>query len=585
MEFKKLPKAYSYVRMSTPEQKKGHSSTRQTQAAQEYANLNGLELEDILLDEGVSAFRGQNSDIGKLSKFLEAVEDNRVEQGSYLIVESLDRISRQNMLQAFALIDRIIELGIILVTLQDNQKYSRETKAENNANIMFAVVTLLRAHEESKIKSERLSAVWKQKKRDAQKGVKTGQRLPLWLRYNSDKTAIEEIEDRVELVRLIFEHSRDGWGAYSICRKFNETGIQTWNPSTRFWQESYIKKLLSNRAVLGEYQPHRKVEQDGKMRRVPDGEVIRDYYPPIITKDLFAKARRSIEARRVSGKGRKGSALTNLFSGLLECGNCGSGVRFINKGEAPKGGKYLKCSAADLKGECKTRALPYELLEECLLSAIEDLDIEFLLEGERQEKKRSRSENALAELSHEIEQIDERIGKLADAIELSTAELPVLVERMGVAQEERGLKAGQKEAIERELASLAVVDAATQKSRLDALLNELKTKNEAVDREVLRRAISAELRRIVQRIKIRQLTRVPYDFRIDPETWPDAANLSDQELKQLCELYPFELHIRYSSGDTLLFDPLTQEGLRFKEPAKLRLMKRKNDLKRLNGQA
>lgn len=570
--------------MSTPEQRKGHSTSRQTVATQEYANRHGLELEDIILDAGVSAFRGQNSDIGKLSKFLEAVEDGQVEQGSYLIVESLDRIGRQNMLEAFAVVDRIIESGIILVTLQDNQTYSLASKAENSANIMFAVVTLLRAHEESKIKSERLYAVWKQKKRDAQEGVKTGQRLPLWLKYNSDKTAIEMIEDRVELVRLIFELSRDGWGAYSICRKLNEAGIGTWTPSTRFWQESYIKKLLANRAVLGEYQPHRKEEQNGKMRRVPDGEVIRDYYPPILTRHLFAKVRQSIETRRLSGKGRKGATLTNLFSGILKCGNCGSGIRFINKGVPPKGGKYLKCSAADLKGGCSTKALQYELLEECLLSAIEDLDIEFLLQGERHEKKRSQRATSLAELSHEIEQIDQRMGKLADAIELTTAEIPALVDRMRLAQQERELKTAQKEAIETELASLAAVDAATHKSRLDALLRRLKAKDDAGDREALRRAISAELRRIIQSIKIQQVTRVPYEFRMDPELWPDAATFSDFELEQLCDLYPFELHIKYSSGDTVLFDPLTQEGLRFKEPAKLRLMKRKNELGRLDHQ-
>ncbi|MGD9472796.1 MAG: recombinase family protein [Novosphingobium sp.] len=102
-----VPKAYSYIRMSTPEQRQGHSTERQYEATKAYADTHGLDLEDIILDEGVSAFHGQNADIGKLSEFLRAVGDGRVERGSYLIVESLDRITRQDLFPAMALLDRI----------------------------------------------------------------------------------------------------------------------------------------------------------------------------------------------------------------------------------------------------------------------------------------------------------------------------------------------------------------------------------------------------------------------------------------------------------------------------------------------
>ena len=59
------PKAYSYIRFSTPEQGHGDSERRQREAATEYAENNGLELvldrEYQFLDFGVSAYKGRNS--------------------------------------------------------------------------------------------------------------------------------------------------------------------------------------------------------------------------------------------------------------------------------------------------------------------------------------------------------------------------------------------------------------------------------------------------------------------------------------------------------------------------------------------
>jgi DNA invertase Pin-like site-specific DNA recombinase len=63
-----MPKAYSYLRFSTPEQMKGDSFRRQSTKAQEYASTHGLDLDDTLTfqDLGVSAFRGKNAEAGQL---------------------------------------------------------------------------------------------------------------------------------------------------------------------------------------------------------------------------------------------------------------------------------------------------------------------------------------------------------------------------------------------------------------------------------------------------------------------------------------------------------------------------------------
>lgn len=119
----KPARAYSYVRFSTPEQAKGRSYDRQIELASAYAEEHGLELADLTFkDLGVSAFRGKNAQTGALRAFLKALEDGDIPSGSYLLVESLDRITRNSIIEAQALFMLIIRAGIILVTLLDKRR-------------------------------------------------------------------------------------------------------------------------------------------------------------------------------------------------------------------------------------------------------------------------------------------------------------------------------------------------------------------------------------------------------------------------------------------------------------------------------
>ena len=108
------PTAYSYRRFSSLEQSKGDSLRRQTELSEQYAIEHNLVLDDSLslLDAGVSAYRGANSTEGALSRFIEAVKDGRVASGSWLLVESLDRLSRNTVDNALALFLQLLQSGI-----------------------------------------------------------------------------------------------------------------------------------------------------------------------------------------------------------------------------------------------------------------------------------------------------------------------------------------------------------------------------------------------------------------------------------------------------------------------------------------
>src|SRR5262245_48016166 len=117
-------KAYSYVRFSSGDQIKGDSQRRQIEATEDWCRKNGVQLVTRYSDLGVAAFRGKNAQTGALGKFLSLVKAGQIERGSYLVVESLDRVSRSEIADVlFDTFRDIIKGGIKLVTLSDGQIY------------------------------------------------------------------------------------------------------------------------------------------------------------------------------------------------------------------------------------------------------------------------------------------------------------------------------------------------------------------------------------------------------------------------------------------------------------------------------
>ena len=246
------PLAYSYIRMSTDLQLKGDSLRRQTELSESYAAEHNLELvrDFDLHDIGVSAFKGANVERGALGRFLEAIETGEVSQGSFLLVESLDRLSRQNINISISLFLQITQSGVNIVTLADNQLYRAGDETEF-AQLIYSIVVMARANEESAIKSSRIAAAWKNKRNQIGHRVMT-KWCPAWLRVNEDRSGFEVISDRVDVVRRIFEAAANGQGSSVITRLLNKDRVHAFGKSNG-WLESYVTKILKNRAVLGEF--------------------------------------------------------------------------------------------------------------------------------------------------------------------------------------------------------------------------------------------------------------------------------------------------------------------------------------------
>jgi hypothetical protein len=164
---------------------------------------------------------------------------------------------------------------------------------------------------------------------------------------------------------------------------------------------------LENRAVLGEFQPHIKI--DGK--RVPEGDPIEGYYPAIISEDLFYQAQHSRSQRKRGGSGRKGPGYTNLFTGLAQCAYCHSTVAYENKGSGARGGTYLVCGNAQRGRGCSATRWRYQDFEASFLAFVQELDLESILNATEDAETRKKLENEVSSLRGELSSVSELMEK------------------------------------------------------------------------------------------------------------------------------------------------------------------------------
>ncbi|MCJ2006253.1 recombinase family protein [Methylobacterium sp. J-092] len=365
------PRAYSYIRLSSDRQLKGDGEVRQAELRDAFIDAHNLVLDDTLRDLGISAFDGSNRTRGALGVFLRKVEAGEVPRGSYLLVESLDRLSREHVLTALRSFLALIEAGIVVATLGDDCVYSEESVNGNWTQLIVSLAVMSRAHEESARKVQRLRAAWVRKRERTD--VKMTARCPAWLELLPDRRSFKPIDERVDVVVRMLEELAAGIGRDKIARRLNAEGKKPWGHG-REWYGGTVTKYTDNPALLGFFQPCRKevTVADGirRERRIPVGDPIPDYYPRVISEDLWQRARRAADKRARNGVanpgGRKGTVYSNLFSGLAVCDACGSPMNYRDRG--PRSTPVLRCSG-NRNGTCANAAYPrYAPLERAILS-------------------------------------------------------------------------------------------------------------------------------------------------------------------------------------------------------------------------
>lgn len=408
--------AYSYIRMSSQQQMKGDSLRRQLELSRKYAAENNLILDESLTDIGISAWTGANVQDGALGRFLQLIQSGLIKRGSYLLVESLDRLSRQQVRNAIGPFIDIINAGVTIVTLADKQVYSETTVDENWTQLMMSLAIMSRAHEESQTKSKRLKEAHANKKKLAAQGIgRYSHNMWGWIdqiEVAADKFKYQ-LNQNAATVRRIYEMADAGLGQLVITRKLNDEGIATFRRSKKGWQQPNVGSILRNEAVIGTYQPTHAI--NGKA--TPNGPPIKNYLPAAIPEELFWRVQRNKQRRASSG--RKGKQLTNLFTSLCVCQHCNGPIRVRLAGTGGKTHRHLHCDNRYRAAGCPSvgGGFRYDILEAAILDKIKEFDIE--IGTGRQTADREVLLHEIMTKEIQLGEMEKRKAKLLRALELS----------------------------------------------------------------------------------------------------------------------------------------------------------------------
>ncbi len=416
-----MPVAYSYIRFSSHKQSLGDSLRRQLEKTADYVKTRPeLELDTKLTyrDLGLSAFESKNAETGQLGDFLNAVKSGLIKHGSVLIVEALDRLSRDATYKAVALLGELVESGVEVVTLSDKMSYTSKTLSRTS-DFFYSVMQMSRSHEESERKSDLISQAYVARRLSKAKIICNI--APGWLIKDKKEKCWTTDDKRAESVKFVYQNYLDGMSAHAICQKAN---LENWpQPSMRItrkaekWHVSLVRRILSNPATTGRY-----IERSGIEHA--------DFFPRIISDEEFAKAQALANKKRAFPR-RRDNTKYNVFQGLIYCGYCGATMGYRDHGlKSPEhqGETRRYFCTAHVRGAtstCKTRP-GAQTTQTHLIRGIYRLAPDIITPDEEIDKLKSNLD-AYKELEASL--IRKR-DRLVDAIAMSDITVDILTTRL-----------------------------------------------------------------------------------------------------------------------------------------------------------
>ena len=404
--------AYSYIRFSSKKQEQGDSVRRQTELAEQYAPANNLILSDKnFQDLGISAFKEGNRP--SLGDMLEAIEKGQIEQGSTIIIESLDRLSRRGIDVTQQIIKSILQNNVFIASLVDGLLLNRESTNDLVSVIRIALAADL-AYKESEKKSQRLRETKGQQRQRALNGEVINKILPFWLQRKEDKYVFSE---KLDTVKRIIELRRKGLGTNKIARTLNDEGHKPLRSAG--WNHTTVGKTINSVALYGAYQ----TSETTKDRKVILLDIIENYYPAVISKDEFILLQSDQKQNKPGYKSEH-----NAFAGILkhECGGA-----LVRKFHVVSGKTYQYHVCANARdGKCNVtknfkniEVALYRIMKELKLEKKTSIDETLLLERNSVKAKIQELNDMLLNLSkipisviQTINNLEEKLQQLEENI-------------------------------------------------------------------------------------------------------------------------------------------------------------------------
>ncbi|WP_333652527.1 recombinase family protein [Lacrimispora sp.] len=311
-------RAVIYCRVSTSSDAQVDSLDKQIAEAEESVEHLGFDLVDRFIDEGRT---GTTSTRKEYLRMVSRIEGRNFD---VIVTKSLDRMNR-NILDFYLLLDLIIKNDIKLYFYLDRAYYKPDDK------IVIGIKAIL-AEEYSRELSKKLSSAHAKRQERGEVMMLSSRTYGYKKEVQADgKKKIVIVEEEAEMIRLIFDYCKEGYGVRAIGKLLYSHGYR--NRQGNEIGEGTIRRIIRNPLVMGTMIMN-KVKFDFNTKsaiHTPPGQwlVKEDAVPAIISREDWETANALMDSRIQPGNEDKKAERQGRnkgkynFSGKLICGICG----------------------------------------------------------------------------------------------------------------------------------------------------------------------------------------------------------------------------------------------------------------------
>lgn len=409
----------SYARFSTPEQSKGASTERQSDAASRFAAAHNIELSPrSCLDAGLSGYHGDHIASGAFGALLDSLASGIIPTPTLLLVEAADRFGRLPSIDALkVLFDRLFAAGCDLYLLDRNLLVTAQSFNTDLGTQIVLLAELHAAHAYSARLSERLLDAHA-RGREAitrREPVRRGW-APRWIDYDDD-TASWRLNDYATTVNRLLTLLEGGLGQWRTAQTLNDEGLRS--PRGGNWTPGTVAHIAYSPAVAGGRETQRRT-----------GEVVWDYFPEVWPRPRWEALRQELMGRdRASGAHGRQDQMLWVGQGITRC-ICGANVGARTASQGGSSGtpnQYLRCRAR-LDRACDHPALRLRMATAHLLTRLAAADLGSL------RHQTTATGDVLAELQQQASQAAQAVAEaqamltvLEEELSRAAASEPVLV--------------------------------------------------------------------------------------------------------------------------------------------------------------
>ena len=410
-----VQRAALYTRVSTEMQVEAESLRTQEKQLRDYCGYHKVDIHELYTDAGLSGAHTENR-----PAFQRMMRDAAEGKFNVVIVAKIDRISR-NLADLLELIHTLESIGVDFVSI--SQQFDTSVPMGRlTLNILGSF-----AQFERDIIAERTRENLLER---AKRGERTGGVIPYGYKVVEEKFVIEA--DEAQHVRRMFRE-------YARLRSFRAVGVllNAAGARTRYkkaWSARGVKRTLMNPAYKGISQYNKRKSAGTSCVPRPEAEwiIVAGVFPVIIDEAQWDEVNRLIESRDGIHHSARSSAY--LLTGIIRCAKCGAHMQGRKRTRQLRGGRsksyvYYACGSRVAKGMgvCDHAMHRAEAVESKVVGALAGIakdpsrvvdQARHLLGASERDVERMHVDHD--DLSARVAEINDKLMRLAEAIEEGT---------------------------------------------------------------------------------------------------------------------------------------------------------------------